>query len=488
MKLLQVNVSTIGFELENTNKLCIKLENNHLIYSDKNSKGKTTLVRFLIYSLGFKIPSTRKVDMRKFQTELIVLRDDNTNIKITRNDTCMTIEYEDKSQINFDLNSYSERYKALSNIFQCNNLDLLENILAVFYIDQDRGWRLVNRGGIIGENGFNIENFILALNNNNEEDVAAEIRNVDSVVKRYESIRNIMSYEIDANNEKDIYNQDDVLNGLLAQKGIKKYEIADLKKKINDVDSVIRDNDSIMTLIEKYNLIVQYREMEFVLKKEHIQNYNINQNILKADLNSLFIDKKLKELELATIQKKIEEANVLVKVDNMEEILVREIQKLPISEFKLEEFIDKKRKELTKLKNLRREIVRDEDAGISEFIAEKIKIIANELDVFDVVSLEKDYIFTHNIKSLSGAILHKISFSYKIAYILAIEKYIGIKLPMIIDSPCSGEVTLENAIQMLQVAKKHLLDNQLIVASIYSFEDINFEQRTKLINGVFGGK
>lgn len=34
--------------------------NANLIYSEKNSCGKTTLVRFILYALGYSIPSTKK--------------------------------------------------------------------------------------------------------------------------------------------------------------------------------------------------------------------------------------------------------------------------------------------------------------------------------------------------------------------------------------------------------------------------------------------
>ena len=33
----------------------------NLIFSHENSKGKTTLLRFMLYSLGYNIPNTRKI-------------------------------------------------------------------------------------------------------------------------------------------------------------------------------------------------------------------------------------------------------------------------------------------------------------------------------------------------------------------------------------------------------------------------------------------
>ena len=142
--------------------------------------------------------------------------------------------------------------------------------------------------------------------------------------------------------------------------------------------------------------------------------------------------------------------------------------------------------ELKKQKKLRKEIVRDGNSGISDYIAKNVKDITTKMGVFDYISSEKDYIFTKNIKALSGAILHKISISYKVAYLKALEEFLGIRLPFIIDSPCSGEVTLENAKEMLKIVMQELPEHQIIVASIHKFDEINFD-RIKLFEGIFGG-
>ena len=52
-----------------------------LIYSDKNSKGKTTLLRFILYSIGYNIPSTKKINFNNFTTELL-LSNNNINYKL----------------------------------------------------------------------------------------------------------------------------------------------------------------------------------------------------------------------------------------------------------------------------------------------------------------------------------------------------------------------------------------------------------------------
>ena len=37
----------------------------NLVHSKQNSKGKTPLLRFLLYSLGYNIPNTRKIKFER---------------------------------------------------------------------------------------------------------------------------------------------------------------------------------------------------------------------------------------------------------------------------------------------------------------------------------------------------------------------------------------------------------------------------------------
>ncbi|MBD5526172.1 MAG: hypothetical protein HDR04_17490 [Lachnospiraceae bacterium] len=483
MKLKNFEVREIGFGEDVLISLFI--EDRHIFYSEKNSKGKTTLVRFLIFSLGFSIPSTKKVDMKKYVTYLTLESDDNRELYLIRKNDEFKISYEDGVSLNYDLGTKMEQYNALSMVFQCNNLNLLENILPIFYIDQDKGWRLVNRGAVIGDNSFNIENFILALDDNVEEDIAAEIKVLKNEVERYEAIQCLMAYEIDVNENKDIYNQSDIVEELLAQKGAKRFEIINIENEISELQSIFEDNNKLLEFVEKYNILICYEDKEFVLARKHIKDFTINQNILRARVNSLEIEKKIRVRELAEINRKISEANVLVKPEQIEDMVAHEIHNLPITGEKLEDYIEQKKKQLKEIKKLRKEIVRDSNSEIADDIAKNIRIIAEKMEVYDIVSVEKDYIFTRNIKALSGAILHKVSLTYKIAYLKAIDKYIGIKLPIIIDSPCSGEVTYDNANAMIKIVMEELPCHQIIVASVHDFSKLEFA-RTKLVEGVFG--
>ena len=55
------------------------------------------------------------------------------------------------------------------------------------------------------------------------------------------------------------------------------------------------------------------------------------------------------------------------------------------------------------------------------------------------------------------------------AYIIEIEKTLGIKLPILLDSPKGKEVDDDNIGKMMQILQRDFSDNQIIIASIYHY-------------------
>ena len=93
-----------------------------------------------------------------------------------------------------------------------------------------------------------------------------------------------------------------------------------------------------------------------------------------------------------------------------------------------------------------------------------------ELNVEKFADQDESYLFTSDLKSLSGAVLHLTVFAFKLAYIKAIEEKIQVSLPIVIDSPSGKEVVKENVDRMLQILKRDFTNNQVIIASIYSYD------------------
>lgn len=89
-------------------------------------------------------------------------------------------------------------------------------------------------------------------------------------------------------------------------------------------------------------------------------------------------------------------------------------------------------------------------------------------------SLTERYLFTSNLKEWSGAILHKTVFAFRLACLIAIEKYLHIKLPT---PPHTGkEIDHQNISKMIEILKEDFSDNHIIIASIfdnYNMQDMN---------------
>ncbi len=109
---------------------------------------------------------------------------------------------------------------------------------------------------------------------------------------------------------------------------------------------------------------------------------------------------------------------------------------------------------------------------------------AEELGLGNQETIPASYLFTSNLKELSGAVLHKTAFAFRLAYIITIENVLKIKLPIILDSPSGKEVDQSNIKLMMDILKRDFVDHQIIIASIfkYDFNKVNhIEIREQLI-------
>ena len=94
---------------------------------------------------------------------------------------------------------------------------------------------------------------------------------------------------------------------------------------------------------------------------------------------------------------------------------------------------------------------------------------ATELKIPNKVKID---IFTHNLKSKSGAILHKLVFIFKMAFIKALSKKIGYPIPIFCDSPNGREVEHSTIRKILAIIKRDFSDHQLFIASIFDYKEI----------------
>lgn len=448
----------------------------NLIYSRENSRGKTTLLRFMLYSLGYSIPNTRKIKFDRCEVVTQVLVDNVGEILLSRysNDFIeVAFANEKKTYILPD-----QLHDLHQVIFRTPNADVLNNILGAIYADQEKGWTLLNRGTAIGSIRFNIEELIRGLSGRDCSELIRKEAKLSKELSKYRQIASVAKYREEIVAESgtlvsDSYKveSDAVVAQLLIQQQA-------LQNELKRIDKNLSDNKRMRQYVADMKLIIQLPDGTiFPVTADCIVGLSDTIDFLIAKRKIVSADLRSVMHQLSNVQKEQEnEAEQLAffQSDSMIDIFDRRIASVPIDAGA----IDKEIKRLEKtLKFVREEISKETKANtdVVKSLYENMVKYATELGVGSSESIASSYLFTSNLKELSGAVLHKTVFAFRLSYITEIEKYIGIKLPIILDSPSGKEVDQTNIQLMMNILKRDFSGNQIIIASIfrYDFEKVN---------------
>lgn len=447
----------------------ISFDKYTVITSDENAKGKTTLIRFLLHSFGYKIPSTKKVDMTEHIT-ILEIENSQGLLSLEREGENLTITFGDGTSKHFNLNSDDNRLLVQSIVFESNNFDFLNNLLMVMYIDQDRGWTLLNRGKAIGNNRFDINDFVAAISGINVGEINNKLKNVDNEIKKYRALRNMVSIKESFEYEKSQDEQQGVeeRNRLLTIKTELKIRIDKISNHIKTLESIYKGNANMVEYIASYNLLIRHRSGEsFVLMPDDIVDFDINQNILDYQIKNEYLKIERLNQELIEINSKLREYDQLFNVQESTSEIINSVITSNIDVISIDRIITslgKEKKSLNKQKN--ETIVHRSD--VINKITNNIINFSKEVGVYEnLIAKEKNLLFTSNLKQYSGSILHKIVFVFRLALNIAASEKIGIDLPFIFDSPGAAELTIDNIKQLILLAKNNLKTHQIIISTIH---------------------
>lgn len=459
----------------------------NLVFSKENSKGKTTLLRFLLYSLGYNVPNTRKLRFDHCEVVSRVLVDNVGELTLSRysNDFIeATVADEKKTYILPD--QLRELHKIL---FRTENADVLNNILGAIYTDQEKGWTLLNRGTVIGSIRFNIEELIRGLSGCDCSDLIRKKARLSKERSKYRQLASVAKYREEIVAESgtlvsDAYSveSDAVIAQLLMQQKA-------LQGELKRIDKSLSDNRRVRQYVAEMKLIVQLPDGKiFPVTADSIVGLVDSIDFLIAKRKIVSADLRSVMHELASVQKEREnetEQLSFFQSERMIDIFDRRIASVPIDAGAIYKEIKNLEKEL---KFVDGEISRKtkSDTGAVMSIYQNMVKYATELGVGNSESIASSYLFTSNLKELSGAVLHKTVFAFRLAYITEIEKRLSIKLPIILDSPSGKEVDQANIQLMINILKRDFSGNQIIIASIfkYDFESLNvIEIQNRLIEG-----
>ena len=466
----------------NNVKFSCEFDKLSLIWSKDNSYGKTTLIRFILYAFGFDVPSTKRIKLDKYWTELVI---DNPSKKVVRNNNYFVVECLDcDCKKEFDLSTSS--LNAHSFLFGLNNVRVIDNLLGTFYIDQEKGWTLLNRGKVISSRiGFNIEEFIIGLSNKDTSSFDARIDKLQEDIDRYSAIFNVVSL---SEEQQQGYKEEEQLSDLKCIKSNLKSAIREKEKQRKEIKTIFDNNNKLIEIIESYRIMVRIPQSkeEVRVTKENIIDYGINQFMLGSQINEIDIEIEQLKKELAENDVLLQEYDGLINVDEASKQIMAQVKATNLNQTKLETLIESLKAEKRQLEEERNTLV-SHDCLVENFLSEKIKSFAEKLKVFDrYVNKEKNYLKTRNLKEYTGALYHKVTLCYRLAYYSIVKEYLNLELPFIIDSPGSAEVKPEGMAEMLSLVKD-VVKEQIIVSSIYENElGIPESKKIELTNGIFG--
>ena len=152
-------------------------ETENLVFSERNTRGKTTLLRSLLYGLGYPIPNTRRLKFDRCEITVLIESDAVGSVTLFRNDTAFIEVQLNRTGEKATYVLPDQQQELHSLLWGIKNPDVLNNLLGAFYVDQEKGWTLINRGVVIGSIHFNIEELIRGLSGTDcSELIAAEAR------------------------------------------------------------------------------------------------------------------------------------------------------------------------------------------------------------------------------------------------------------------------------------------------------------------------
>lgn len=444
-------------------------DNINLIHSNENSKGKTTLLRALLYALGYNIPATDGI--KSFDNFYITI------VLATNKEEYILERHRDiiKLQQNEDIVRYilpAQINELHSVIFKINEELILNNLLATFYIDQEKGWTLLNRGIIIGKNRFKIEDFIAALSEKNVSSINNEIKKIEDELRKYRALKSISEYkEQNIDDDINLYSKKDE-SELYNKINFYKLRKLEVKNELKEINQILEDNKKIVTYLEKLDIYVKVSEKESIkVCKNNILNYSENQIFYETRRNNLEINLSKINNEIKKIEDELDSRNLFSNIQTVADEIDLMLKDVEINEKQMEKIIGQLTRRRQKLKDELHTILSENNIYLTS-IFETIKKYAKELKFEEYIGDSPKFVLTDKLKGKTGRILTHMSFAFKLAYLTEIKKKYNIKLPIIIDSPKTNELTDDAAIAMIRILERDFKDHQIIYASIYDFKKV----------------
>ena len=431
-----------------------------VVHSVHNGVGKTTLLRCLLYALGYAVPSMKGLRFDKLEFTLFVVSGDGVQRELIRHGMLMAVRAEGAEE------RYSlpyEQHKLHELIFGIAEQSVLDNLLGTYYFDQEKGWTLLNRGKVVGKISFSIENFLRGLSGCPCQKECDELAVVSDDIHKYQQMLSVAVYKEEIFEGLGDKPTEEVRKDILQLQN----ECVPLERERARLQGIIAQNNSFEKYIGSMGLRVRGKnDPEIPVTIETIIGFKEIKNLVLAKLEE--IDYRLASLRgrIRKAEARFMQAQELFEIHSEADAksFDRDLLRIQIDKDAVERMISKLK---VRQKRLRTTLQRALMTG-STVVSDLTKLVLFYVQEF---GLDKKYgldVFTSDLKSLSGAILHRMVFAFRISYIKLIAEKTGCRLPIIIDSPNGREVEKKLVDKMMSILLRDFSDHQIIIATIYN--------------------
>ena len=355
----------------------------------------------------------------------------------------------------------------LSEILDNKNYDLLSELLGTFYIDQESGWVVFNRGKVIGKQEYNIDRLIYSLSGlddsifKKKKRVESEIRTNQDLMRCSKTQSELGDYD-----EVDHHISDEVVK--LRQKiDILEFDLKEHRKNKQIYEDIIRGNNEVIKLIDSLQLKIIHNGDCIPITRENIVGYRDSRDMYKA----------LVFQEESIISGMVSEIYILK--DSLKELLINEETDTALYSKGIRRAIKIDGKAVKTNLNLLKEDKKIIESSIKEVVSDKkYKDYLNEklveyseiLDVSDLLKNDK-LILDSKFEKITGTKKQKLILAYRCAALTIVSDYLGVKLPLILDSINreTDEENIKSILSFLDGMEGH----QIILSSILDVPSYN---------------
>lgn len=434
----------------------------NLITSKKNSQGKTTLLRFILHGLGYAVPATKGIhSFDNYRTSVDITESHVSNIK--RFGNICKVKFTDGEITEYIMPDEQDKLHGL--LFNTDSDLILHNLLAVFYIDQEKGWTMLNRGKIIGNNRFNVEDYISGIARKKQDTLKYEIDQLTFEIKKHNNLLTIADFQ-----EESIGNEsmiaDKSTTELTKNLAKEEYLVVQKRRELSNIKKMRSDSNALVDIIEKNKLFIKYDSEVVPVNRKNIVNFTDNDEYLKRLELQAKHDMSSHQEEVNKIQYELEKRRALFDSESVLKEMELRAANVRVDRTLVEgnlKVLKNRRATLSKMRK---------DKLIKEPCMTRLYSLIMEYSEFlgirrYIHNEKEDFVLTHDLKGYSGTILAQLSLVFKLAYMQVLKEECKIVMPIIIDSPRTTEMTEEASSKMMELIQEFFSDHQVIIASVY---------------------